>query len=241
MNERNLRKSDKGLQGSGIKVLAGSFLGPFILAVILFAAAGRVDVPRAWIYIAVSLIFIPSGPVLLWKHNVELLNERGKWRKKRDTKSWDKVLVPAYGLVGFYVIPVVIGLDVGRYEWSNLSVHFAAAGLVLYAGGTVLIDWALMVNPYFETTVRIQTDRGHRVITTGPYRFVRHPGYIAAILWVISPPLIVGSLFGLVPAAIAALLLIIRTWLEDEALCQELNGYREYAEKIRYKLVPGIW
>ncbi len=171
----------------------------------------------------------------------ELINERGLWKKKKDTQGWDKIILRVYVLFGFYVWPVIAGLDVGRFRWSNLGIHFGIVGCVLFIVGAVFIHWAMLVNRYFEASVRIQTDRGHRVITTGPYRIVRHPGYVGVILWGISTPLIIGSFYGLIPAGITVILLIIRTSLEDKLLRSELNGYVEYTKRVRYRLLPGLW
>lgn len=99
----------------------------------------------------------------------------------------------------------------------------------------------MIVNTYFEATVRIQNDRDHKVITAGPYKMVRHPGYVGAILWIVATPLIIGSVVGFVPVGIAGLVLIVRTWLEDKTLQSELNGYVEYAQRVKYRLFPGIW
>jgi len=99
----------------------------------------------------------------------------------------------------------------------------------------------MLVNRYFEASVRIQRDRGHRVITTGPYRIVRHPGYVGAILWGISTPLIIGSVYGLIPGSVAGIVRIIRTSLEDKLLCKELKGYVEYTKRVRYRLLPELW
>jgi protein-S-isoprenylcysteine O-methyltransferase Ste14 len=233
--------ANRRLTKSGIKVLVGTFLGPFIQGTLLFAAAGRFNILRAWCYLVVSFVGIFGGVILVCRVNPELLNHRGQWRKKRDTKTWDKFLLPAYGLTAFYALPVIAGLDVGRFQWSNLSIGFATAGVVLFIIGSILINWAMIVNTHFEATVRIQTDRNHRVITKGPYQFVRHPGYLGAILWAVSTPLIIGSAYGLIPAAIATLLLIIRTILEDTTLRCELTGYAEYAGTVKYRLLPGLW
>lgn len=178
--------------------------------------------------------------MIVGKFNPELLNHRGQWRKKKDTKRWDRFLMPAYGIMGLYVLVVVIGLDI-RFRWSYLGIDFAIAGIVLFIIGSISIHWAMMVNTYFETTVRIQKDRDQKVITVGPYRIVRHPGYVGAILWAVSTPLIIGSLVGLIPAAIAVFILVIRTSLEDKMLHRELNGYAEYAEKAKCRLLPKIW
>jgi protein-S-isoprenylcysteine O-methyltransferase Ste14 len=117
----------------------------------------------------------------------------------------------------------------------------AILGTGLFALGTVLITWAMLVNTHFETTVRIQHDRNHKVITAGPYAAVRHPGYVGASLWALSTPLIVGSALGLIPAALAVLTLVARTRREDDMLRRELAGYADYAARVRYRLIPGIW
>ncbi len=232
------RKLDK----YGIKVLVGTFLGPFIQVGLIFISSGRMDIAGGWIYLVVSFIGMFGGIMLVCKTNPELLNHRGQWNKKKDTKPWDKVLLVLFGIVGFYILPVVVGLDI-RFQWSYLAIHFtvAGAGVVLFLVGSVIIHWAMIVNTHFETSVRIQNDRDHKVITAGPYKIVRHPGYVGAILWAVATPLIIGSVVGIIPAVIAGLVLIIRTWLEDKTLHSELNGYVEYAARVKYRLLPGIW
>jgi len=139
------------------------------------------------------------------------------------------------------LIPVIAGLDVGRFLWSSLDIYFAVVGLVLFIVNTVLINWAMLANPYFEPTVRIQKDRGHRVISSGPYKIVRHPGYLAGILYTLSIPLIIGSLYTFIPVGIYVLLIVVRTLLEDRTLQRELNGYSEYSKKVKYRLLPWLW
>ena len=129
----------------------------------------------------------------------------------------------------------------GRFRWSNLGIHFGILGCVMFILGAVFIHWAMLVNSHFEATVRIQNDRGHRIITTGPYKIVRHPGYFGAILWGISTPLIIGSVYGLIPGSVAGIVRIIRTSLEDKLLCKELKGYVEYTKRVRYRLLPELW
>jgi protein-S-isoprenylcysteine O-methyltransferase Ste14 len=231
---------NRKLNKSGIKVLVGTFLGPSIQVVLLFVSAGRVNIPRAWFYLVVSLVGMFGGIVLVGIVNPELLNHRGQWKKKKDTKRWDKFLLPVFGIMGFYILPVVIGLDI-RFQWSCSGIYFTIAGVVLFLVGSVFINWAMIVNTHFETTVRIQNDRDHKVITAGPYKIVRHPGYVGAILWIVTTPLIIGSVVGLIPAVIACFVLIIRTRLEDKTLHNELNGYVEYAGRVKYRLFPGIW
>ncbi|MHC4740080.1 MAG: methyltransferase family protein [Planctomycetota bacterium] len=229
------------LTKSGIKILVGTFLGPVAQGVLVFGCAGDMAMPRVWLFVALSLVNLFGGMVVMAVVNPELVNHRGDWKKKKDTKWWDKILVPLFGIVAFYVVMVVAGLDVGRYQWSNLSVGFSIAGAVAFVAGTILMYWAMLVNTHFEATVRIQKDRNHKVITAGPYKIVRHPGYVGAILWVASAPLIIGSAYGMIPAITAVLILIIRTFLEDKTLRSELNGYSEYAQKVRYRLLPGLW
>ena len=231
---------NKKLKKSGIKVIVGTFLGPFIQVTLLFISAGNINIPRAWFYLVVSFVGMFGGIMLVYKANPELLNHRGQWKKKKDTKPWDKFLLLAFGITGFYILPVVIGLD-ARFQWSYLGYRYTIAGIVLFIVGSIFINWAMIVNTHFETTVRIQSDRDHKVITTGPYKIVRHPGYVGAILWAAATPLIIGSIVGLIPAGIAGFVLIIRTSLEDKTLHGELNGYAEYAGKVKYRLFPGVW
>lgn len=161
--------------------------------------------------------------------------------RREGSKAWDEVLMRACNLTGLLLVLAVAGLDVGRYRWSSLGVYYALFCLVLMAASSILINWAMIENPHFEPTVRIQEDRGHRVVSPGPYGFVRHPGYLSGILWVSAVPLIVGSLYAFVPVALYSALMILRTHLEDRTLHEELAGYPEYAERVRYRLLPGIW
>ena len=179
--------------------------------------------------------------VVLAFANPGLLNQRGAWKKKKDVKPWDRKLLPVFGVFGMYIVPIVMGLDVGRYHWSSLGLGATILGVVLFSLGWVLLTRAMLVDPHFETIVRIQTDRNHRVVTTGPYAIVRHPGYVGASLWAMGSPPIVGSAYGLIPAGITVGLLVLRTYLEDKTLQAELPGYAEYAKRVRYRLLPGIW
>ena len=233
---------NRKLNKYGVKVLVGTFLGPFIQVALLFISAGRVNILQGWVYLVVSFIGMFGGIMLVGIVNPELLNHRGQWEKKKDTKPWDKVLLIVFGLTAFYILPVIVGLDIRfQWSWSYLGFYSTIAGIVLFLVGSVIIHWAMIVNTHFETSVRIQNDRGHKVITTGPYKIVRHPGYVGAILWAVATPLIIGSIVGLIPAGIACFVLIIRTWLEDKTFHSELNGYVEYAGRVKCRLFPGIW
>lgn len=240
MNEgKNVTEENTGLKKIRIRTILRLPLFVILPAVILFVSAGRIDTPRAWIFVGIISLHYPVSILILYKFNPELINQRARGIRQ-DTKSWDKVLMPAIVIMG-YIVLVVVGLDVGRFQWSSLSIHFAVLGFMLYIIAAILGNWAVITNPHFEPTVRIQKDRDHQVITTGPYKIVRHPGYVAAILFPVSISLIIGSVFGLIPAGINMLLLIIRTSLEDNTLQNELNGYSEYAKRVKYRLLPWVW
>lgn len=221
--------------------MVGTFFAAFIQGMFLFAAAGTLALPRAWFFLLLSFIAIFGQMALLAWKNPDLVNHRARWRKKRDAKRWDKPLVIVFGVLGFEVLPVVVGLDVGRYRWSSLGIAWLAIGTALYVLGTVLISWAMLVNTHFETIVRIQTDRNHHVVTRGPYRLVRHPGYVGASLWILAAPLIVGSAYGLIVVALVTVTIVVRTRLEDRTLQRELPGYADYAARTPYRLLPGLW
>ncbi len=229
------------MDGPGIAVVVGTFFGAFIQGAVLFAAAGTMALPRAWLFLAMSFVAMFGQIVLVAWKNPALVNHRGRWRKKRDAKRWDKPLVITFGIFGFYMLPLVMGLDLGQSGSSRIGTWWLVAGTALYVFGTVLITWAMLVNTHFETIVRIQIDRNHRVITDGPYQFVRHPGYLGAGLWILASPLIVGSAYGLIPVAIVIVALVVRTRLEDQTLHRELPGYGDYATNVRYRLLPRIW
>jgi protein-S-isoprenylcysteine O-methyltransferase Ste14 len=219
----------------------GTALAPFMEGLLLFAAAGTLALPRAWLYVAVSFAGMFGNAAIVAVANPELMNRRGSWKKRKDTRPWDKRLLMTYGLFGFYVLPAVAGLDVGRHPRLSLGAWAAVVGTLLFGFGSVLLTWAMLVNTHFEATVRIQTDRNHRVITTGPYAVVRHPGYLGASLWLLGSPLILGSDLALIPAAIAIAALVARTCLEDHMLRHELPGYAEYTRQVRYRLLPYLW
>jgi protein-S-isoprenylcysteine O-methyltransferase Ste14 len=235
----NSREDKKGLSRSGVMAIIAPFRWLIVQAVVLFVAAGHLDMPRAWIYLCLNFVFSTAGVIIIWKLMPELLNRRGGINP--GTKPWDKVILLTYFPIILFIMPLIAGLDVGRYKWSNLSVHFTILGIALYAFAFLIAQWAMVENRFFEGTMRIQEDREHIVITTGPYRIVRHPGYVGMILASLSPPLIIGSLYALIPAGLGIILIIMRTFLEDKTLRNELNGYSKYTEEVRYRLVPGIW
>lgn len=207
-----------------------------ISATTFFLCAGRVNLIMGWIYIGAILVSTCTVSLLV---DPALITERAKIGK--DTKSWD--IVPAFliGRIGPVAILVVAGLDV-RFGWSpqvSLALQIVAFGIALI--GILVTDWAVISNSFFSGVVRIQKDRSHTVVDTGPYRYVRHPGYVGSIMHFLAAPVILGSVWGLFPAGIVICITIIRTVLEDGTLREELDGYAYYAERVRYRLMPGIW
>jgi protein-S-isoprenylcysteine O-methyltransferase Ste14 len=156
-------------------------------------------------------------------------------------KGWDRIVGGLFGVFYFIGLLVVAGLD-ERFDWTAaLPVALWSSAIVVYLLGYALFSWAMITNAYFAAVVRVEAEGRHRVCTTGPYRFVRHPGYSGAILESLALPLVLGSVWALIPGAISVLLLVVRTALEDRTLHQELQGYAEYAGSVHSRLLPGVW
>ena len=211
-----------------------------VMIAVFFVSAGRFDLPRAWMFFGAVFFYMMLSIMALYRYSPELLVQRLQLRRE-GSKTWDEVLMRAYNLTAMLVVPAVAGLDVGRFGWSRLEAFSAALGFIVFVFSSVLINWAMIENPYFEPTVRLQEDRGHRVVTAGPYSLVRHPGYLSGILWAFSIPLMIGSLYTFAPVIFYSALMILRTYLEDRTLHDELTGYAEYADGVRYRLFPGVW
>jgi protein-S-isoprenylcysteine O-methyltransferase Ste14 len=213
-----------------------------ITALPLFLGAGTWSWDWAWIYVIASLIGWGLLNIVLAKQNPGLLNERGKSRKdvSEGAKNWDKPILLVYTLL-VLITPLVAGLDY-RNHWSvetSPIIHIIGIGLLLF--GFVPLTWAMAANKFFEPMVRINTEAGHRLMDSGPYQYVRHPGYVGVILHFIAVPIALGTWVALIPALIGTALFILRTALEDQTLQGELPGYKDFAGRTRYRLFPGIW
>ena len=224
---------------AGIVARAGTvaiFL--IVQAVILFVAAGRLSWTWAWVYLGICLVSLAINGTIMLRTSPDTIAERGR---PQATQDWDKVVGGLWALVLYLVLPLVAGLDV-RFGWTReLGVAWNLAGAVVLAAGLGLGGWAMIANAYFSTAVRIQSDRGQTVCRSGPYRFVRHPGYVGFILQSLGTPILLGSFWALIPGIVAVALIVIRTAFEDRMLHAELPGYGEYAQQVRYRLVPGVW
>jgi protein-S-isoprenylcysteine O-methyltransferase Ste14 len=206
-----------------------------LIAIILLVSAGKIDWIYAWVYITSSLLVIIINAFIF---PPELISERG--RKKENVERLDRLIS---GLITFpwLALYIVSGLDI-RFGLSlELASWIHITGLVIFVLGNAFVSWAMISNIYFSTAVRIQYDRGHTVSIDGPYRFMRHPGYMGMIIYLLASPIILGSIWALIPASLVVILFIIRTAFEDNTLKNKLDGYKEYAEKVKYRLIPGIW
>jgi protein-S-isoprenylcysteine O-methyltransferase Ste14 len=210
----------------------------FILAVLPFVPAGNLRWAGGWLFILLFFILCALAAIYLWRINPEVFVARSKLRK--GIKPWDKVLMFFLFLSLMAIFPVA-GLDDGRFHWSSVPTWLVVLGYVLFSIGFVLSAWAEAVNKFVELGVRIQTERGHKVIDTGPYAIVRHPMYLSAFFVFFGAALALGSFWAMIPATIANVVLIVRTAMEDRTLQDELDGYREYAFRVRYRLIPGVW
>jgi protein-S-isoprenylcysteine O-methyltransferase Ste14 len=223
-----------------LRVLVQLVLVVLVAPFLPMIVSGRWAWWQAWAYAIVSILSFVVSRALAGHRHPDLLHERARFMEAKDTKPWDKILAPMLGY-GSILIPVIAGLD-RLYGWSPASIPTvnlpALFGLILGYG---FASWALIENRFFSGTVRIQTERGHHVVTTGPYRLVRHPGYAGALLGYVSIPLLLDSLWAYIPAVLLMFVMVVRTALEDRTLQNELPGYREYAQKTRFRLMPGIW
>jgi protein-S-isoprenylcysteine O-methyltransferase Ste14 len=209
-----------------------------LMAALFFFCAGRLDLPRVWFFFGLYFVSLVANMTIFLKYNPEVVKARSEMLKGV-MKWWDKVYAWLY-IILMFALPVVCGLDV-RFHAPALGIEYYLAGILLFVAGWSFTSWALAVNKFFEGAVRIQKERGHAVVSAGPYAIVRHPGYAGMIVLYASMPLGLGSLYGLIPALLIAAAFVFRTHFEDEFLQKELPGYRQYAEKTRYRLVPGVW
>jgi len=202
--------------------------------------SGRWGWWEAWVYAAVCIFGFIISRFLAGRRNPGLLEERGHFLENPNPESWDKILSPLLGLGGG-VIPLVVGLDARFGSSADFSLAIKLLAFLIFLLGYALGSYALMANRYFSGMVRLQTERGHSVVKSGPYRWIRHPGYAGALLSYLATPFLLDSWWALLPVALTFLVIIIRTRLEDRFLQESLEGYRDYAQEVRYRLFPGLW
>lgn len=196
---------------------------------------------QAWLLLLFYAGSAVASRVIISQKHPDLLAERGSYKEVEGVMKWDRLLVEAIAMYLPTLMLIIAALD-HRFKWSTpVAISFQLLSMVVIMGGYAFSVWAMVENRFFSAVVRIQKDRGHTVVTTGPYRFVRHPGYAGALLGMLVMPLFLTSWWTYLACAPLAVLYVVRTALEDRTLQQELPGYREYAQKTRFRLFPGIW
>jgi protein-S-isoprenylcysteine O-methyltransferase Ste14 len=221
------------------KLLIRTLLTLLLLGGLLFISAGTYDWPGAWVFLALLSTMGVGGGLWLLQTDPELFMERMKPMFQRGQKGWDKPLMGAI-LALWLLWFVVMGLD-HRYGWSSVPVSVQVLGFFLLLPMMVIVVYVLRENRFAAPVVRVQTERGHRVISTGPYAFVRHPMYASTLFYGLGVPLLLGALSGLIVACLLIALIAIRAVLEERTLAAELPGYADYATRVRYRLVPLVW
>ena len=195
---------------------------------------------EGWVYALGSILGFIISRYLAWRRNPDILSERGKFLQHDNTERFDQILAPLLGLAGGF-IPLAAGLDARFGTPMQVAPVIKALAVVFFLAGMMLGSYALIANRFFSGTVRMQADRGQHVIKSGPYHWVRHPGYSGALLTYIACPFLFNSLWTFIPVICTFIVIFIRTALEDQTLREKLAGYQEYAEEVRYRLLPGIW
>jgi len=225
-----------------LKQWAGVVFAYLLVPVILFGFGRDFGWWQAWLFSLLVLVMGVGGRAFAESNHPGLMAERMSLRLKKDVKNWDRILAPLCGFGLLYPHVIVAGLD-HYYGWTTTSfpLWVQSMAFVIITLGYLLAGWAIYVNRFFSLLVRIQKERGHQVCDTGPYRYIRHPGYSGNVISSFFVGLLLDSWWVMIPAVIALIIAVIRTVLEDKTLLNELPGYQAYAARVRYKFVPGIW
>jgi protein-S-isoprenylcysteine O-methyltransferase Ste14 len=237
MSQLSVRQSPQGLNEFGRRRLVQVFFMVVVYGLFLFIPAGSLRWGNAWAYLGLFVFSILTAGLYVARRHPEIVNERGRPSEK--TKPFDRLFARLYMPAGLAVL-VVAGLDF-RFDWSVVPLWLVVVGFLGVLPGMFMPYWVMDVNAYAATTVRIETERGHQVITTGPYRFVRHPMYAATILSALFFPPALGSWWAYLLSPVLIGLIIWRTANEDRTLHEELPGYPDYAQQTRYRLLPKLW
>ena len=214
----------------------------FILVVPFFPLllSGRWNWWEAWFYALVYILTFVISRALAARRSPDILKERGKFMDHADTQPWDKILAPLVGLGGG-LLPLAVGLESRFGSQPVFSLGLKLSAITLFLAGMIWASAALIENSFFSGTVRLQKERGQKVIASGPYAVMRHPGYSGALLTYLSTPILLESWWAFLPAVFLLVVLVLRTFLEDRFLQENLPGYKEYAARVRYRLLPGVW
>jgi protein-S-isoprenylcysteine O-methyltransferase Ste14 len=211
-----------------------------LFALVIFLSAGSVAWLPGWLYLGELFIFVIAISLWLLHRNPALLRERMTGVGAQDQKTWDKALLAIVGLL-FVGWLALMPADAGRFHWTTLPPWLQVLGALILLSSYPLFFWVFAVNPYLSPAVRLQEERDHSVISSGPYRYVRHPMYAAVIPFFAGTSLLLGSAWGLAGALALVITVAVRAVLEERTLAAELPGYREYAQRVTYRLIPGVW
>ena len=195
---------------------------------------------EAWVYAGINIFGFVISRYLAGRKHPDLITERGKFLEHENPEPWDKTLSPLFGLGGG-LIPIAAGLDARFGPSAQFQIWIKILAILIMLAGYAIGSYALIANRFFSGMVRIQSERGHRVVDTGHYRWVRHPGYAGSLLSYSVTPLLLDSWWAFIPVVFTIVVIVIRTRLEDQALQKKLEGYRDYAQRVRYRLIPGMW
>lgn len=232
---------DPARKKMGARSIISLLLSLIVSPLALFLAAGTFNWGMGWISIGVIFGGSILSRVIMAAKNPDLVKERATGMDARDSKAFDRWLVPIIGIFGPMLTFIIAGLN-KRFGWlPEVSFTLEIAGVVGVILAFLITTWAMVVNRYFSSVVRIQTDRHQQVIMEGPYRFVRHPAYAGSVVGSIMMPFMLGSFWALIPGILTSVAIFIRTGYEDRTLQAELPGYIEYLRKTPKKLIPGIW
>jgi len=224
-----------------LKLLILQIIGLFLIfAAALFFPAGTIAWPAGWMFLGLFFGFIVAVYVWLFRHNPELLQERLRIGGTSDQQGWDKVLYPLLE-VFLFVWMILMSLDVVRFRWSQMPFWLQVVGALVLLCSFYLFFLTFRENSYLSPVVRVQQDRGQSVISTGPYRYVRHPFYSGIVIFVFGTALFLGSWYGLFFGLIPAIVIARRAVLEEHMLRNALPGYAAYMAQVKYRLVPHVW
>lgn len=236
---KSSNQPENKLNRHGVRGIITSFIGIFIGLLVLLISAGKTNWLNGWLFFTLILGYQMFYVGFFLKVNPDLLNKRSKMVPE-GSKLFDKIFAVIY-LPLYFSILIISGIDAGRFEWTIMPLWIIFVGVVIFVLSSTISFWAMYANSFFECTVLISEDKKQEVVSSGPYQFIRHPGYIAGIFSFLADPLILGSLWGLIPSILLIVAVVIRTALEDITLQRELPGYKEYTKVTRFRLIPHIW
>ncbi|TLN07109.1 isoprenylcysteine carboxylmethyltransferase family protein [bacterium] len=231
-------ENQKGVNVIRVAIMLLLVLGVFPLLPLLIS--GRWNWWEAWIMAGLTILSFLVSRALAARKTPDILKERANYNQQENTQPWDKWLSTLMAFGSVFIL-LVAGLDALYYWSAGFPLAVEMVGLALIVAGYVFGSYAFTVNAFFSGTVRIQEERGHRVVSSGPYGWVRHPGYLGSLVASLGMPLLLDSAWAFIPVIVFGVFYILRTRLEDRFLHENLPGYREYAQHVRYRLFPGIW